>query len=435
MKLKILFVLLFFYGFAFSQSEVYYFKDSTSNLTYEFVKTQNFKPLKKQILEKHSKDIYWFKIPVHKTDSIYIFKILYERIQKANAYQGSNKLEQLKNKRYLSYQFTRDKDVYIKVNPRLHSYIPVEVLSKDKSILKNNKQLLINGFYYGFAFLVIIYNLSYFLLFRDNAFLYYSLFLASMTFGVFVMDGMLNFYNISLETNTFLMILNYIFLAYFSSKFANSYLFLDLFFPKVKKISYFIGGIIIITGLLYLSFKNFYLLLFINILVFFLLLVYWLSGVLLYRKNVYTKILVFAYIIILFSGIDYYILKFLGISMININPTTIKIGAFLEMIVLSVAVLYRLKTLQNENRFMRDEILNYAKKITFLTSTKNHNDKTNLEELSHRERQIFNLISLSKTNKEIAEELNISVNTVKFHVKNIYEKLNIKSRKEVLISK
>ena len=32
----------------------------------------------------------------------------------------------------------------------------------------------------------------------------------------------------------------------------------------------------------------------------------------------------------------------------------------------------------------------------------------------------------------ISAELNISVNTVKFHIKNIYEKLNIKSRKEAL---
>ncbi|TXD48365.1 helix-turn-helix transcriptional regulator [Polaribacter sp. IC073] len=46
--------------------------------------------------------------------------------------------------------------------------------------------------------------------------------------------------------------------------------------------------------------------------------------------------------------------------------------------------------------------------------------------------EIFNFISEDITNKEIADKLNISVNTVKFHVKNIYEKLNIKSRKEAI---
>ncbi|MFK8060018.1 MAG: response regulator transcription factor, partial [Polaribacter sp.] len=145
------------------------------------------------------------------------------------------------------------------------------------------------------------------------------------------------------------------------------------------------------------------------------------------------KILTFAYIIILFSAIDFFILKFLGISVINIDSTNIKIGAFIEMIILSIAVLYRMKILKEENEFMRNEIVNYSQQLTALVSSKEQNHKNNIEELSQRERQIFNLITIGKTNKEIAMELNISINTVKFHVKNIYEKLNIKSRKEAVI--
>ncbi|MCL4138183.1 UNVERIFIED_CONTAM: hypothetical protein GTU68_012169 [Idotea baltica] len=81
---------------------------------------------------------------------------------------------------------------------------------------------------------------------------------------------------------------------------------------------------------------------------------------------------------------------------------------------------------------MTREIVNYAKQVSILTSTKKEKETVSISELSLRERQIFDLIVQLKTNKEIAAIINVSVNTVKFHVKNIYEKLNIKSRKEVL---
>lgn len=52
--------------------------------------------------------------------------------------------------------------------------------------------------------------------------------------------------------------------------------------------------------------------------------------------------------------------------------------------------------------------------------------------LSVQERKVFMLLQSGKSNKEISQELNIGINTVKSHVSNIYSKLNINSRKEVL---
>ena len=119
-------------------------------------------------------------------------------------------------------------------------------------------------------------------------------------------------------------------------------------------------------------------------------------------------------------------------SFANIDPVTMKIGAFFEMIILSIAVSYRMKILKEENFQMREEIVNYSKQLDNLILNESQDKNYSIVELSIRERQVFNLINLKKSNKEIAMEINISVNTVKFHVKNIYEKLNIKSRKEAL---
>lgn len=53
-----------------------------------------------------------------------------------------------------------------------------------------------------------------------------------------------------------------------------------------------------------------------------------------------------------------------------------------------------------------------------------------LKKLSIQERKILERVQSGKTNKEISEEFNIGLSTVKSHVSNIYSKLNIKSRKE-----
>jgi len=52
-------------------------------------------------------------------------------------------------------------------------------------------------------------------------------------------------------------------------------------------------------------------------------------------------------------------------------------------------------------------------------------------DLSSREREVLGLIITEKTNAEIAEELCISENTVKFHVRNLLQKTGCKNRKEL----
>ncbi len=50
--------------------------------------------------------------------------------------------------------------------------------------------------------------------------------------------------------------------------------------------------------------------------------------------------------------------------------------------------------------------------------------------LSNAESKIMNLLIKGLSNKSISEQLTISENTVKYHLKNIYKKLNVQSRSE-----
>jgi LuxR family maltose regulon positive regulatory protein len=53
-----------------------------------------------------------------------------------------------------------------------------------------------------------------------------------------------------------------------------------------------------------------------------------------------------------------------------------------------------------------------------------------IEQLTEQEKRVLRLLAAGLSNPEIAEELFISINTVKTHVKNVYGKLNVNSRHE-----
>jgi DNA-binding NarL/FixJ family response regulator len=59
--------------------------------------------------------------------------------------------------------------------------------------------------------------------------------------------------------------------------------------------------------------------------------------------------------------------------------------------------------------------------------------KTEIAELSKRELEILTLLAKGCENKEVAEALAISFETVRVHVRHIYEKLHVRSRTEAVV--
>ncbi len=63
----------------------------------------------------------------------------------------------------------------------------------------------------------------------------------------------------------------------------------------------------------------------------------------------------------------------------------------------------------------------------------NEADYTKLEKLTKRELELLKLIAVSLTNEEIADRTFISPDTVKTHVRNIFEKLEVRNRVEATL--
>ena len=67
----------------------------------------------------------------------------------------------------------------------------------------------------------------------------------------------------------------------------------------------------------------------------------------------------------------------------------------------------------------------------FMDMSKPGNDPFGL--LTGREQELLIALSEGNTNIQIASELDISLNTVKFHLKNLYSKLNVRNRAQAVV--
>ena len=95
----------------------------------------------------------------------------------------------------------------------------------------------------------------------------------------------------------------------------------------------------------------------------------------------------------------------------------------------------RQRKLEVEYKRMRAELETYlARSQTLLPPAKAVSNKATVGLLSDRQQEILRYLSGGLTNKEIADRLSISENTVKYHIKNVYQLLDIKDRRDLFLN-
>ncbi len=55
-----------------------------------------------------------------------------------------------------------------------------------------------------------------------------------------------------------------------------------------------------------------------------------------------------------------------------------------------------------------------------------------MEALTQKERELLAALARGRTNDQLAGDFEVSVNTVKFHLRNIYEKLSLQNRAQAV---
>ncbi len=100
---------------------------------------------------------------------------------------------------------------------------------------------------------------------------------------------------------------------------------------------------------------------------------------------------------------------------------------YIAVVLVVMLILIALTWIQIEKNKTRSLIEGIKNEIeTDKPNTDNH-----LEELSVRQKQVFDLIVNGKSNKEIMNELSIELSTLKTHINKIYKTLGIDTRKQL----
>ncbi len=358
--------------------------------------------------------------------------------------------------RYLTYYFRTDSAHYY-LNIKKHSISRLDIVVNETGQFSQmeSTSLIQNGLYYGLSLMVIIFNIVLYFVFYDRRFVIYALFQLSLLSIFFYQDGMYYYFSDGHWDFPHFLVWNIAACAILSGIFTYYFLGLKQQIPYFKKMAlWLIGFTIACVALFTLTeiqlFRNlasvfFYL--FPSICVY--------HAIRMFKKDVYARFLILFYGVMLLVGVAYTLQKYLDSPFLSFfDMNVFRLTSILEIIGVSFALIFKVRALQKENEQYRADLRKHlslleenaiSSKQAFETSEPRPNnvhtssiliksftdDIADQYELTEREKEVLACIWNGDSNQDIADQLYISINTVKFHVSRLYVKLDVKSRSEV----
>lgn len=382
--------------------------------------------------------IYWFKIDLTGASEDAVISIPESHVARAVLYNSNKEISKLAPSRYVIFNVKpnlKDPIFYLKVDCHLDATIPIKIENTQDYLRSETNDYLQMGLYYGIVISILLFNLFSYFSFKNRTYLHYMFMVLGMSINAFYKDGLsaqllgLNGINEVIEP-TFSSII--CFSAIF---FTASYLNLNQHLPKFKYIGIGAMGIAVLFNISYLISGDFILFAITDIFNLLVLDIYWSASLLLWKKSPEARFFALAYGLPLLLAHDYFISPHFGINGLGLPFGLYKIGSIFEMVIFTYAIMYQAKKLALENKSMKREIRNFTTKLKEANKGVNDTEATvnsliEIYRFTIKEIEVLKAVAKGMTNREIGESLFVSNNTVKYHIKNIFNKLNVKTRKE-----
>ncbi|MGG5508022.1 MULTISPECIES: LuxR C-terminal-related transcriptional regulator [unclassified Myroides] len=349
--------------------------------------------------------------------------------------------------RFTQYSFnTAASTYYVNLKQIDTTNLPIVIEEQTQFAVAESFHLLRIGLYYGIAIMSIVFNLVFYFIFQDKRFMTYTLLQISIFTSLFFEDGMFYYLSNGQWEMSMLLIWNVPLTSFLACLFTVYFLDIKQLFQSYKLIfiSLFIAILFLSTIQSFLALTT--LKHVINILCFLPPFFCLILAATQFKKNVYARFLLCTFGLILLFGVGYFLYIYFNSNQFAwFNLDTFRLISNIELISITFAIIYKVRDLQDENNGYKEQINHY---LMLLNKNADMPSKANyrplLETLENlrithnlttRETEVLQCIWENMSNQEIADKLFISLSTTKYHISNLYTKLEIKNRNQALLFK
>lgn len=292
----------------------------------------------------------------------------------------------------------------------------------------------IAGLYYGFAGIALLLNSFFYYVFKEKKTALYILLLCSIALSFSHADGIL-----ALQMPQSLLSVtgpvSHLLVGISSSAFMLCLFKGKSFYKRLKIIATALCASMLILVLLG-AMANTILYYWADVVLFIMLGIYIIAGTGMIKDDMPIRIFLLCYTPLYITGLIFYILNPIGLGFKALTNEHMKASGMLEILAFLLVSAYKVYRLQ------ADKKLNYMP-VFDAEQVKNGDEETEIPDdsldslcalygLTESELKVFKCIVQGMSNTEISRKLFISVNTVKYHNRNIYEKMDIKSKSQAV---
>ncbi len=321
---------------------------------------------------------------------------------------------------------------YLKVHFNKEANFPVRIYSVSEYYKQVYKHHIFTGAYYGFLLAILICNLFFYIKFQEKVYLYYLIFLATYTSAILFRDGTMN---LLLPSEMFIDLeaISHLLTEITMFVFAFKFLDFDTYVPKFRKYAVTLAISMAIIELNYLVTNSFIFYVIADSIAMLSFLTTWIVCIVFMRKIKFARFYILGYSILIIFGFHFLFSYDFGLIPNNARTIFLKIASTTDMLIFTYAISYRLDILNKEHKRRIEELYSLLnKKVSTVDSfyeLLEENTLTN-KTLTIQEIKVLKCIYDGLSNRDIAEKLFVSNNTIKFHVRNIYKKLEVNNRKD-----